>query len=205
MNILLNWKVFVWFKMQWCVFFKREQSITSASKDHFFLSIQDLSRMAVWVGGGTEILYNDFCSLVVFLILQDFCTSRPVTIILGIFDLTNRGHNFFWQKSWGHGFSTTCTQKLSYKALIHSIKSCRSEPNHCPLVLTYPHTLFILSNSATVPGTQAWVNSNLFITEGILSICRKKILTKSWSWGTWLHWIKIVWFTSTTLVGKWSS
>jgi len=48
-----------------CVF-KREQNITLASRDHFFLPIQDLSRMAVWVGGGTEILYNDFCSLVVF-------------------------------------------------------------------------------------------------------------------------------------------
>lgn len=105
MNILLNWKVFVWFKMQWSVFLSESRISLALLGITFFLPIQDLSRMAVWVGGGTEILYNDFCSLVVFLILQDFCTSRPVTIILGIFDLTNRRIQLFcWQKCWGSWF-----------------------------------------------------------------------------------------------------
>lgn len=147
MNILLNWKVFVWFKMQWSVFLSESRISLALLGITFFLPIQDLSRMAVWVGGGTEILYNDFCSLVVFLILQDFCTSRPVTIILGIFDWTKRRIQlfFFFDKNLGgHGFSTTCTQKLSYKALIHSIQSCRSEPNHFTLALMYPHSPLFL-------------------------------------------------------------
>lgn len=55
------------------------------------------------------------------------------------------GYNFFFDKNLGgHGFSTTCTQKLSYKALIHSIQSCRSEPNHFTLALMYPHSPLFL-------------------------------------------------------------
>ena len=136
-----------------CVF-KREQNITSASRDHFFLPIQDLSRMAVWVGGGTEILYNDFCSLVVFWYYRIFAPADQLQEFWASLIEQKGGYNFFFDKNLGgHGFSTTCTQKLSYKALIHSIQSCRSEPNHFSLALMYCHSLlflkFLLLNQMT--------------------------------------------------------
>jgi len=44
--------------------FLSDSRISLALQGITFISIQDLSRMAVWVGGGTEILYNDFWSFV---------------------------------------------------------------------------------------------------------------------------------------------
>jgi len=77
--------------------------------------------------GGTEILYNDFWSFVRFEYYRIFAAASQ-SHQLGVFFDQPKGRTFFlfsFDKILGVvlvlGFSTACTQKLSYKALIHLV------------------------------------------------------------------------------------
>ena len=104
------------------VVFRRQQCTNGASKDHVSFLNSGSKQNGYWVGGGTEILYNDFWSFVRFEYYRFFCCGKPVALTWGIFRSIKKEDIIFVDKIlWVLVlvFSTACTQKLSYKALIH--------------------------------------------------------------------------------------
>ena len=61
-----------------------------------------------------------FCTMIfVVLMIDFFCAAADQSVtVLGFF--LDQMEDSFLTKKLGLGFSTTCTQKLSYKALIHN-------------------------------------------------------------------------------------
>jgi len=98
------------------------------------------------VGGGTEILYNDFWSFVRFDYYRIFAAASQSHQLGVLFDQSKGRTTLFFfffllTKYLGLGFSTACTQKLSYKALIHLVDT---EPINTIFVVVvfFPYKLF---------------------------------------------------------------